>query len=107
MGKYDIIRQTWGLYVYLGTKKSASGLIQAASACVRTGGVRVALGFFIMMLSACGAGTMAVLFFSLTCFAWKKERKAVAAILSLLGGLCAAFAVYMMIMFWDGLHFFF
>lgn len=67
----------------------------------------MALGFFIIILSACGAGVMAVLFFMLAGFTWKKGRKSAAAVLFLLGGICAAFAAYMLVMLWGGLHFFF
>lgn len=67
----------------------------------------MALGFFIIFLTICGAGVFAFLFFSLMAFAWKKGKKITAAILAVLGAACVVFAVWLTAILIDGLRYFF
>lgn len=67
----------------------------------------MALGFFIIFLTICGAGVFAFLFFSLMVFARKKEKKITAAILAIFGAACVIFAVWLAAVLIDGLSYFF
>lgn len=55
----------------------------------------MALGIFIIFVSAFGAGALALLLFYLARVAWKNEKKAGALVLAIFGAACAAFALYM------------
>ncbi len=65
------------------------------------------LGFFMIFLIICGAGVFAFLFFSFAGFVWKKEKKAAAALLAILGMACAGLAFWLAFILIDGLRYFF
>lgn len=65
------------------------------------------LGFFIIFLTICGAGVFAFLFFSFAGFVWKKEKKAAAVVLAILGMGCAGLALWLAVILFDGLRYFF
>lgn len=65
------------------------------------------LGFFIIFLTICGAGVFAFLFFSFAGFVWKKEKKAAAVVLAILGMGCVVLALWLAVILFDGLFYFF
>lgn len=67
----------------------------------------MALGVFIMLVSACGSGVTAFLFFLVAHIAWKGEKRTAAGFLVLFGAVCTVFAVYLASFLPEALHFLF
>lgn len=65
------------------------------------------LGFFIIFLTICGAGVFAFLFFSFAGFVWKKEKKAAAVVLAILGMGCVGLALWLAVILFDVFFYFF